>query len=172
MRWLINNSILILIYATFIVAGSLYIKGFIIYRGIDSWPSVDAEVVGAGGTVISVPTQTRYGASSSTIDSRFVEFRYSVEGQLYESNKATPDGGGLPINPMNQPWRAFYKPSAPDIAVLSPIQFRGTGLLVTAVFSGIIVLVHLWFTVPSLLARIRQAEQGGGGQAATRPEST
>ena len=172
MRWLINNTILILIYATFIVAGGLYLRGIIIYRGIDSWPSVDAVVLRAGGTMISMPTQTRYGVSSSTIDSRFVEFHYTVEGQLYQSNKATPDGGGLPINPMNQPWRAFYKPFAPDIAVLAPIPFQGTGLLVTAVFSGIIVLAHLWFTVPSLLAGIRHAEQNGGGQAATRSEST
>ncbi len=164
MRWLINHAILVLIYATFVVAGSLYLRGFILYRGIDTWPSVDAEVVRAGGTMVSVPMQTRYGARSSTIDARFIEFRYSVDGKVFVGNKATPDAGGWPINPTNRPWRAFYKPGSPDIAVLEPIPFRGTGFLITAVFTGVIVLVHLWFTVPSLLAKIQKTEPGGGSR--------
>lgn len=158
MRWLIHNSILILIYATFIVTGILYLQGFMNYRGVDSWPSVDAEIVGSGGRVISVPSQTRYGSRTSTIDSRFVVFRYSVDGQVYTSNKATPDGGGFPLNPMNLPWRAFYKPSSPNIAVLSPIPFQGIGLLVSAIFSGCIVIVHLWLTVPPLLTKNHKTE--------------
>jgi hypothetical protein len=155
-KWIV----IVAIYATFLVAGGLYLRGWIHYYNIDSWPSVDAEIVGTGGDLVSIPTQNRYGGSSSiTVDNRYVEFRYFVEGHLYTSKTATPDGGGLPINLMNQPWRAFYKPSSPDVAVLDPVHFQGTGPLVVAAFSGIIVLVHLGFMIPTLFTRSRPVDQ-------------
>ncbi len=150
----------VVFYVVFIVAGTQYVRGMINYHNIDSWPSVEAEVVGTGGNLVSVPTQSKYGGSSSyRVDTRFVVFRYSVEGRLYTSKTATPDGGGLPMNPMNQPWRAYYNPSSPDVAVLDPANFRGIGSLVAAVFSGIIVLPHLWFTIVHLFTRSQPAKQ-------------
>lgn len=153
MRWVINNSALLLIYAAFIISGGGYLRGVLKYGSVESWPSVEAEIVDLGGDVISFPTQSRFGFSSTLIDSRFVEFRYSVEGNTYRGTAGTPDGGGLPINPWNQPLRAFYKPSSPEVAVLAPVPFKGTGLLAAAGFSGILVLGHLWFTLPSVIAK-------------------
>lgn len=149
-RRVIDNPILLLVYLTFVISGGLYLHGFLKYRGVDEWPSANAEIVGGGGNLDSFPTQTRYGMSTTTVDSRFVEFRYSVGGTSYRSKTATPDGGGLPLNPLNRPWRAFYKPSSPDVAVLSPIPYQGNGLLIAAVFSGMLVAGYLWFTPPSI----------------------
>jgi hypothetical protein len=150
MRRVIDNSILLLVYLAFVISVGLYLHGCLKYRGVDAWPSVSAEIIGGGGNVVSFPTQTRHGMNTATVDSRFVEFRYSVLGKSYRSKSATPDGGGLPLNPLNRPWRAFYKPSSPDVAVLSPDPYQGNGLLIAAVFSGMLVAVYLWFTPPSI----------------------
>ena len=165
MRWLINNSILLLVYAAFIIAGSFYLRGYLKYRGIDSWPSVSAEIVGGGGSLDSMPSGGRYGGSSTTIDSRYVEFQYSVDGETYRSRTATADGGGLPVSIIGEPWRAFYKPSSPNIAVLSPTPYRGVGAMVTAVFSGILVFVHVWCGISDALNHKQKGEQGGDGDA-------
>jgi len=171
-HWSINHSLLLLIYATFVVSGGCYLKGVLTYKSVESWPSVEAKIVGSGGEEISVSTPTRYDfTSTTTIDSRFVEFVYSVEGKAFRSISATPDGGFLFPNPRNEPLRAFYKPSSPDIAVLTPVPFRGTGLLITAGISGILVVAHLWFTIPALMAKKLRAEPGAAGQPATRSES-
>ena len=166
MRRMLDNVILLAVYLIFVISGGLYIRDFLKYRGIDSWPSVSAEILGGGGNVVSFPTQTRYGMNTTTIDSRFVEFRYSVEGKSYRSKNATPDRGGLPLNPFNRPWRAFYKPSSPDIAVLSPVPFQGTGLLVTAIFSGMIGMGYLWFTTATIHRLILLAALSGIAAAA------
>jgi hypothetical protein len=147
---MLDNLFALLICMTFVIFGVLYLCGFIKYRGVDSWPSVSAEIVGGGGDVVSIPTQTRYGMNSTTMDSRYVEFRYSVEGKSYRSKTATPDGGGLPFNPLQRPWKAFYKPSSPDVAVLSPIPYQGTGFLIAAVFSGMLVMGYLWFAISEI----------------------
>ena len=155
-RW-INNSILLIIYAAFLITGGLCLRGWIKYHGIESWPSVDAEIVAAGGSWDTLPTQTKYGGSIQ-IDSRFVEFQYLVDGKTYRSKTATPSGGGLPIS--FEPWKAIYKPSSPDIAVLSPVPLMEPGLIYTASFTGIIVLVHLWCALSDILAKKQPAEGG------------
>ncbi len=158
MRWLAKNWILLIIYSTFAISGGLYLRGVTKYRSVDTWPWVGAEILHVGGARDSVPTQTMFGLGSTTIDSRVVEFRYSVEGQSYRSKMATPDGGGLPLNPLGRPWRAFYDPSSPEVAVLAPVPFRGTGFIVTAAFSGVFVALHLWFAVPGSFRREPKAE--------------
>lgn len=170
--WAINHSILLLIYASFVVSGGCYLKGVHTYQGVESWPSVEAKIVGSGGDVVSVSTPSRYDfTSTTTIDSRFVEFQYSVGGNSFRSISVTPDGGYLFSNSRNEPLRAFYNPSSPDIAVLTPVPFRGTGLLITAGFTGILVAAHLWFTIPAVIAKKLRAEPGAVGQPANRPLS-
>lgn len=143
------------------ISAGRYVHGFVKYWGVESWPSVRAEIIDVGGDVTSFPSQNRFGTSSTTIDSRFAEFRYTVGSQTYRSTTVSPDGGGLPLNSLDRPWRAFYNPSSPDTAVLIPVSFQGTGLLIAATFSGILVFVHLWFTVPTPSPRDRQAKQDG-----------
>ena len=162
MRWLFNNVILLLVYGAFIIAGALYLRGWLKYRGIESWPSVNAENVREGGSLDWIPSNGRY---PTRIDSRFVEFQYSVDGQNYKSTNATPDGGGLPMSIIGEPpqaFRAFYKPSSPGIAVLSPTPYRGVGLMVTAAVSGILVLAHVWCGVADMLNDKQEAESGSG----------
>jgi hypothetical protein len=170
--WAINHSLLLLIYASFVISGGCYLKGVLTYQGGESWPSVEAKIVGSGGDVVSGSTPSRYDfTSTTTIDSRFVEFQYSVGEKSFRSILATPDGGFLFPNPQNEPLKAFYKPSSPDVAVLTPVPFRGTGLLITTGFTGILVVAHLWFAIPALLAKKIRAEPGAAGQPATRSES-
>ena len=141
-----HSLLLLLIYGAFAVSGGCYVKGMLIYRGVESWPSVEATIVGSGGREVVVSAPTRYDPTGTTrIDSRFVEFQYLVEGKFYRGISITPDGGALLPNHRDEPLRAFYKPSSPDIAVLVPVPFRGTGFLSTAGFTGILVVAHLWF---------------------------
>ena len=52
------------------------------------------------------------------------------------------------------PWRAFYNPDAPEIAVLSPGEFQGTGLfLVANPFSGAMAGIHFWFALSDCLRK-------------------
>ncbi|MCF7675556.1 MAG: DUF3592 domain-containing protein [Akkermansiaceae bacterium] len=165
MRNIISRSILASVYAVFFVAVGLYAHRSFKYRGVDTWPSVDAKIVGGGGGMFTIPTSGRFGTGSTTLDSSFVEFEYFIDGQRYISKTSSPNGGGLPPQGLNESWKAFYDPSSPDIAVLSPTPYWGAGLLVIAGFSGIIVLTHLWTTLPELLTKQKQTEQVGDGDA-------
>jgi hypothetical protein len=147
MRNLIRKSIVFLLYMVFIVTGCICLRQHLRYVGIDSWPSVNAEIVGSGGGMHTIPTHGRYGMSSTTIDSQFVEFQYSVGGKVY----TTKVSEGLPPRAIGEPWRAYYKPSSPDIALLSRSPHRSAGLIVVATFSGIFVLVHAWCGVSDRL---------------------
>jgi len=153
MRNSISRLLLVTVYAVFIVAVCLYVRKSFKYRGVDTWPSVEAKIVGGGGGMFTVPNTGRYGTGSTTIGSSFVEFEYFVAGHRYSSKTASPNGGGLPPQIPGESWKAFYNPSSPDIAVLSPMPYFGVGLLVMAGFSGIVVLPHLWTTIPDILTR-------------------
>ena len=67
-----------------------------------------------------------------------MKFEYTVAGKSYIGNQAGPDTNGLPGRIDNSaPWRAFYDPDNPGIAVLHPAEFQGTGLLIVAAFPGL-----------------------------------
>ena len=153
------NPAITLIYATFALSVGLYVRGAIKYKNIESWPSVEAEVIGGGGRVISAPTQNRFGSSFVNIDARFIEFRYSVEGTTYRSTTATPNGGGVPLSPLGGSWRAYYNRSSPHIAVLSPVPFDGTGLIALSGFSGVLIFGHIFHLIHMFVTRNRIAEQ-------------
>lgn len=152
-RWLKDNYFLLLIYSAFIVSVGLYFRGFTKYRGVETWPSVPVEILSAGGEVITQSRISRGGYTTTAVDARFVEFRYTVEGRDYIGTNATPDGGGVPSSYGNRPLAAYYDSSSPDVAVLFPVPFRGTGYLVVSGFLGILVAAHLSFTF--LLMRTR-----------------
>ena len=154
MRKIALNGGLFFIYGMFVIFLCLYLRGVIRYRGVESWPSVSAEVIRVGGERVSFPITNRSGiGSSATIDARFVEFSYTVSGESYQGTMASPDGGGLPLNPFGQPWRAYYKPSAPEIAVLNPVPFEGLELFTFSVVFGLLIGGHLCFSIPDLLVR-------------------
>ncbi|MCB1231288.1 MAG: DUF3592 domain-containing protein [Verrucomicrobiae bacterium] len=115
------------------------------FAGIESWPSVEAEIVASGNDILTFPIEGPWVAKSTSFDAGFVEFRYTVEEKSLVGRTATPDGGGLPYNPERKPWRAYYKPSDPGTAVLVPTPYQGTELLVWVVFSGVLAGAYLWF---------------------------
>lgn len=145
----------ILIYGTCIAAGYYWLSQWVRFRDVADWPSVEARMVGQKGGRFSYRSESREGARTGIVDATFVTFEYTVDGRTYPGHLATPDGGGLPLNPFGEPWRAFYKPETPELAVLSPTPYEGTGWLMTALVSGMLVVIHLCFTVPDLVLRFR-----------------
>lgn len=139
------------IYATCLVSGGWWLSQAWKFRGVEDWPSVEARIIDAGGGESRVPVQTHQGSRSWSFDGRYVAFEYEVQGRLYLSDLATPDGGGKPANPIfgGPPQRrAYYKPESPEVAVLVPTPYEGTGWLYAACFTGILCGVHLCTMVP------------------------
>ena len=88
-----------------------------------------------------------------------MKFEYTVAGKSYIGNQAGPDTNGLPGRIDNSaPWRAFYDPDNPGIAVLDPAEFQGTGLLIVAAFSGAMAAFHFWLTLLDYLEKKTKAE--------------
>jgi hypothetical protein len=154
---MIRYGMVVLIYGVFLGSAGSYLVNVIRYRGVQFWPSVSAELLRAESGSVMTPVQTRYGSGEIVTDTGYVEFRYTVDGVTYRSTRSTPDGGGLLMDPFNRPLRAYYNPSSPEVAVLSPIPYQGVAAGYTAAFTGILVAIHLWFTIPSLFYRYRYA---------------
>ena len=184
MRLLRNHFMLVLIYGTFVVAGAYWVAQWVRFRGVQDWPSVDARIMEHGST--SVPYRYDYwdGTHSGTAHFPHVTFDYTVAGQTYESDLATPDGGGLPSNPpltivdqsgqrhsASHKWKASYKPTSPGTAVLVPTPYEGLAWLYTMLVCGILIAIQLACSLPEKLewlrwrriAANRRAEQGAGG---------
>ena len=148
---------LALFYLIFLYSAGSHIRDVIRYWNVESWPSVNAEIIGSGGYQTSFTRQSRYyGVSSTSIDTEYVAFVYAVDGKTYLSTKSTPDKQGprfFPPNiedfpPSRGPKRkvtAYYKPSAPDIAVLHRAKYEGSTMLLIAGFSGFLVFGHIMF---------------------------
>lgn len=146
MRWVKDNLFLLVVGAIFVTSSGIYLRGWLRYRGVESWPSVGAEVIRSGGTSFSVPSHSSTGSSTATVDTSFVEFEYSVNGKTYRSNTATPNRKGLSLAGLQPPWKAFYKPSSPDIAVLAPLPYDGRRWIFIATVTGIMALMYCWFS--------------------------
>lgn len=165
MRWIRSSLGLILIYGTCIVSSTYWTGQWVRFRGVENWPAVDARIKDQGS--VSIPYQYEYkdGHHRGAIDASFVTFDYTVAGRTYVSKLATPDGGGLPMNPFNTPWKAFYKPESPATAVLAPVPYQGTGWLLTALISAIFIAVHLFTAAPDLIDRYRWRKAARKGLA-------
>jgi hypothetical protein len=157
LRWLRSHFLLLVIYGAFLTAAWKFVPPWICYAGVENWPSVPATVAGETGASGSYPTQGSWGIKGThRYDNRRVHFTYEVAGRKYEGDRFSPDGGGLP-GPGDYPWRAHYKPAAPEIAVLDPKPFEGIEALLWMAFTGIAIVIHMWCGVSDFLARKRKA---------------
>jgi hypothetical protein len=134
-----------LIYSIFLLSLGLYLRARVIYKGIESWPSTEATLIGSGGDLRSTTSMSRVGLSTHAIDTRYLEYEYIVEGKLYRSSRMRADGG-LPTQ-TDSTWRAYYNPSVPEISVLDPTPYQGSDLLSLAGVFGVLAGVHLCFAV-------------------------
>jgi hypothetical protein len=155
MRIFRSNIWLALIYATFVVAAARELHQRLRFHDVQHWPSVSARIVSAGGGPVTVRNDWWSAPRTGQFDASYVEFEYEVDGRTYRGDRGTPNGGGLPMNVFNEPWRAFYKPTSHDVAVLARIPYRAGGWLLATLVTGIIVTTHLGFSMPGWLDRLR-----------------
>jgi hypothetical protein len=182
MHWIRAHVCLILIYGTFMIAGSSWLAQRIRFHGVQDWPSVNAENVRSGMNTYPMRSEYWDGSRTRWIESSYVLFEHSVDGQFYESDLATPDGGGLPLNPIftsvdqagrrtttQEQWKAFYNPASPSTAVLLPTPYEGMPWLYTTLVCGLLIAIHLACVLPEKLEWLRwkriaaknRAEQAG-----------
>ena len=159
------NALLALIYATFAFAGAHEIYLRIRFHDVQNWPSVPARIVSAGGGAIRVRNDWWSAPRTGMVDASHVEFEYSVGNKTYRGDRGSPNGGGLPMNVFNEPWRAFYKPTSPHVAVLAPVPYQAGGWVLATFVSGVVEITQLWFVVPEWLASYRAYRHGRPGCA-------
>ena len=94
------------------------------------------------------------------MDQREVHFDYTVAGITRSGQEFCPDGGGIAGFTEAPEWKAYYKPSAPEIAVLCPIPYKGLGWRLTAMVTGIMVGVHAYCGIGDFLKRIHKEREG------------
>ena len=146
-----------LIYVVFIISAGSWVFTSMKYRDSRHWPSVETKILDQGGKFQSFPSQGRFGPSSTQLDSSWVKIEYTVKGKTYVGDQGTPDSKGLPGRMNNAtPWRAFYNPDAPEIAVLSPGEFQGTSLFLVATFSGAMAGIHFLFALSDRWSKLRK----------------
>ena len=150
-NWLVSVTF----YLLFICTSGTYVINRIRYAGVEDWPSVGASILREKGEEFRIQGQGSRGLTTSIVDTRTVQFEYSVAGRKYTGIRISPDGGSGYSNPLRQPDKAYYKPSDPAIAVLYPTGYSGSGLLAGALLCGVIVGVHLYFTLADLPPRKR-----------------
>lgn len=153
MRWLRTSALLTLIYGICFSTGGYWILQRVKFAGVEDWPCVEARIVGGGSSVIPYQHESKQGHQRGSAPVSHVRFTYTVDGRGYQSDLATPDGSGLPDNPFDEPWKAYYKPGSPEIAVLCPVSYQGTGWLLAALATAVLVGIHLCMVMPDWLAR-------------------
>lgn len=89
------------------------------------------------------------GGGSAFVDHTWQGYEYEVGGRVYHGDRYSPDARGDGGNPQYRAGGsergvlAFYKPSDPSIAVLSPETYGGVISLFVICLSGIMVVAHL-----------------------------
>lgn len=163
MRWIKTHFLLLVIYGGFFTAVGQFVPPWIRYAGVEDWPSVPATVTGESGDSGSYRTQGSWGMQGAHFyDNRQVHFHYEVAGRKYEGDHFSPDGGGLGGPWQDYPWRAYYKPSAPEIAVLHPKPYQGMAALLWMAITGVMVAVHLYCGATDFLKGRKKARKNGG----------
>ena len=153
MRWIRSHFYLLLIYGVFAGTGGHWIIQWQKFRGVETWPSTEARIIQSGSVALPYQYDGRDGYHRGSENAGHVTFEYSVGVRTYQSGRATPDGGGLPVAAPDEKWKAHYQPDSPDLAVLYPVPYHGTGWLIAACLCAILIGVHLFLELPVLIAR-------------------
>ncbi|MGB0991007.1 MAG: hypothetical protein ACPG32_00890 [Akkermansiaceae bacterium] len=169
-RFLRAYGFLFLIYVVFLTSLVIFCFKKHRYSGVETWPSVLAENVDI--TTLSFPSRgdSHYGTKPHTTETyEILHFSYTVEGVSYRGNTSNANdeaiqrpllylpnqetsldsnhNGSVPFHVELLPWRAYYHPENPHIAVLEPVPYQGTVAILLMVFAGIIMVVHFWTVV-------------------------
>lgn len=137
------------------------------FRGVETWPKVPARIVAHDSYSVPYRVETHTGSRSGSHSGGSVTFEYVVGGRTYQSSYGSPNGGGLPVvfdfgedsdRPWNESWDAYYKPSEPGLAVLSPVPYKGIAFLAIGTVFALIVSVHLFFLIVGKMSRTQARE--------------
>ena len=146
-QWLSKWWFPSILYGVIVVMLWLYVRDTLRYRGVENWPSVPVEQAQGGGLVTTYRRGSHSGPEvSSRVDSSHIKYTYVVDGVTYRGTLGSPARQRAPINLLRQPWRAYYKPSNPSIAVLNPIPYDGFALLAGIGFFGALPAAHFYFS--------------------------
>ena len=156
-----------LFYGFFLFSMTWWVVHKIKFHGVENWPKVPAIILESRESSVPYRRETFTGSQSTSLNVSYVKFEYVVDGQVYESGLGTPDGGGLPSRPIiigfsdkpwNESWDAFYKPSSPDLAVLSPVPYEGGTWLIIALVTGIPMVAHLSCKIFDFIQKWRESK--------------
>lgn len=148
-----------LFYALFFLSGGYWLWQTAKFHGVEEWPQVEAKILDHKDQSLPFIRAWYTGDQVGSVDASSVIFAYVVKRQVYESRLATPDGGGLPGRYGDEPWKAFYKPGSPDLAVLSRVPYRGNLLMAVATTCALPVGVHFYFWLVEVIGRFIRRRQ-------------
>jgi len=164
MHWIKSNWTLSAVYLIFITCAIMYGWQKRLYADVESWPSVLAQDVNFQIVEGEIRKDNWYaGTKQSSTYSESVSFKYVVNGKTYCGHLTSPDGspaqreyeydfketpketrtGNIPFRQIQKPWRAYYHPDRPSLAVLNNSAYKGLGYLLTMAFTGLLILIHL-----------------------------
>lgn len=123
-----------------IMAG-VYLQQRALYRDVEQWPSVPAHAV-RKMSVSRFPSLVSNNPGFATP----VHYVYTVNGAAHPRCRATPDSDSGNRYFGENP-RAYYHPQHPEIAVLFPVPYQGTALIIALTCGAVVVVAHLCLRV-------------------------
>ena len=125
------------------------------FRDVESWPSTPLIDI-RGGSTQGPQRVGSDGNVHSGHEVRWLSYEYVVDGQSYKGHRAQPGDGTrvveLTLESMDPgPWfpdrknRVYFHPQHPEIAVLYPVPYQSSALVMTIIVSGIFVALHSYF---------------------------
>ena len=176
MRFIGKYGLTIAVYLTCFIAFGMYFYEFSKYAGVEEWPSVPAHKVRQETVSGSVRSDSYTGTKISHTSTTIVSYEYRVGDRQYSGSVSKPGGGrpqpnfnyeildhdpaslqkgkSIPFREIAREWRAYYDSDNPSVAVLEPTPFRGHGYLWVGGFTGIIVSLHIFFSLKSRQNRL------------------
>lgn len=144
--WRMTHGIaayLVVITAYLFVAVTLgiFLRQRALYREVEQWPSVPAHAV-RDMPVSRFPSLASNDPGFATP----VHYVYTVNGEAHPRCRATPDSDSGNRYFGENP-RAYYHPQHPETAVLFPIPYQGTGLMIALTCGAVVVAGHAGFRI-------------------------
>ena len=114
------------------------------FAGVEGWPAVPAEIIESETKSFSTRRETFTGSEVGSVAIDSVLFEYEVNGVVYKSRLASPNGGGLPSVFGESSLMAFYNPARPNVGVLNPTEYDGSFQKFVLAFGTVFLAIIAW----------------------------